>query len=80
MPWISRALPLAKTAQGCVPVYPHSFLRVNTIFEVIKAAHKRTAWSDKHPAYDIVNGPSGQGVDDLLYTRDHRQRRRLYHE
>lgn len=51
----------------CRPVYPHTFLRVNTIFEVAKAAGLRTAWSDKHPAYDIVNGPSGTGVDDL-YT------------
>jgi len=51
----------------CKPVYPHSFLRVNTIFEVAKAGGLRTAWSDKHPAYDIVNGPSGTGVDDL-YT------------
>jgi hypothetical protein len=51
----------------CKPVYPHSFLRVNTIFEVAKAAGLRTAWSDKHPAYDIVNGPSGAGVEDL-YT------------
>ena len=51
----------------CKPVYPHSFLRVNTIFEVAKAHGLRTAWSDKHPAYDIVNGPSGTGVDDL-YT------------
>jgi hypothetical protein len=42
-------------------------LRVNTIFEVAKAAGLRTAWSDKHPAYDLVNGPSGHGVDDL-YT------------
>src|SRR5262249_42390901 len=41
--------------------------RVNTIFEVIKSAGMRTAWSDKHPAYELVNGPSGQGVDDL-YT------------
>lgn len=48
------------------PVYPHSFLRVNTIFEVAKSAHLRTAWSDKHPAYDLVNGPSGKGVDDLF--------------
>jgi predicted AlkP superfamily pyrophosphatase or phosphodiesterase len=54
-------------SKGCTPVYPHSFLRVNTIFEVIKAAGGRTAWSDKHPAYDLVNGPSGVGVDDL-YT------------
>src|SRR5262245_10558941 len=47
-------------------VYPHSFLRVNTIFEVAKQAHLHTAWSDKHPAYEIVSGPSGQGVDDLF--------------
>jgi len=60
------ALPL-DPAHGCVPVYPHSYLRVNTIFEVAKAAGLRTAWSDKHPSYDLVNGPSGHGVDDL-YT------------
>jgi Type I phosphodiesterase / nucleotide pyrophosphatase len=60
------ALPL-DPAKGCTPVYPHSYLRVNTIFEVIKAHGLRTAWSDKHLAYDIVNGPSGHGVDDL-YT------------
>ena len=52
--------------RGCTPVYPHQFLRVNTIFEVVKAAGGRTAWADKHPAYDIVNGPSGAGVDDLF--------------
>lgn len=49
------------------PVYPHSFLRVPTIFEVVKRAGGRTAWCDKHLAYEIVNGPSGKGVDDL-YT------------
>ncbi len=48
-------------------MYPHSFLRVNTIFEVIKQAGGRTAWADKHPSYELVNGPSGSGVDDL-YT------------
>ena len=53
-------------ANGCKPVYPHSFLRVNTVFEVAKAAGMRTAWSDKHPAYELVNGPSGKGVDDLF--------------
>jgi Type I phosphodiesterase / nucleotide pyrophosphatase len=51
----------------CVPVFPHSALKTNTIFEVIKARGGRTAWADKHPAYDLVNGPSGKGVDDL-YT------------
>src|SRR5215469_16050530 len=54
-------------SKGCTPVYPHSFLRVNTIFEVARNAGLYTAWSDKHPSYDIVNGPSGTGVDDL-YT------------
>src|SRR5262249_36520402 len=60
-------LPLRKTADRCVPVYPHSFLRVNTIFAVAHEAGLRTAWSDKHPAYELLNGPSGNGVDDL-YT------------
>ena len=53
-------------ANGCKAVYPHEFLRTNTIFEVAKAAGMKTAWSDKHPAYEIVNGPSGKGVDDLF--------------
>jgi hypothetical protein len=51
---------------GFTPVYPHQFLRVNTIFEVIHEAGLHTAWSDKHPAYDLVNGPSGKGVEDLF--------------
>jgi hypothetical protein len=54
-------------SKGCAPVYPHNYLRVNTIFEVIHAAGMRTAWCDKHLSYEIVNGPSGVGVDDL-YT------------
>src|SRR5215469_15613576 len=60
------ALPL-DGSQGCKPVYPHSFLRVNTIFEVARQAGLYTAWSDKHPAYDLVDGPSGTGIADL-YT------------
>jgi hypothetical protein len=52
---------------NCVPLFPHSALRTNTIFEVVRAEGGRTAWADKHPAYDLVNGPSGKGVDDL-YT------------
>jgi len=55
-------------ADGCTSrVYPHQFPRVNNIFEIVKAAGGRTAWSDKHPAYEFLNGPSGTGVDDL-YT------------
>ena len=34
---------------------------------MVKSKGGRTAWADKHPAYDLVNGPSGKGVDDL-YT------------
>ena len=50
----------------CRPVYPHQYLRVNTVFEVAKQAGLHTAWSDKHPAYEILNGPSGHGLDDLF--------------
>jgi len=50
---------------GCKPVYPHEYLRVNTIFEVVKANGGRTAWIDKHPSYEWTNGPSGKGVDDF---------------
>ena len=60
-------LPLTLAGGQCVPVYPHQFIKVNTIFEVIRAHGGRTAWADKHPAYEILNGPSGAGVDDL-YT------------
>ncbi|TDN57783.1 alkaline phosphatase family protein [Paraburkholderia sp. BL10I2N1] len=60
-------LPLRKTASGCEKVWPHLYLKngTNTIFEIIHEAGLRTAWSDKHPAYEIVNGPSGQGLDEL---------------
>ena len=50
---------------GCAPVYPHTYLRDNTIFNVVKNAGGYTAWSDKHPSYDFTNGPSGDGVIDL---------------
>lgn len=50
----------------CKPVYPHQYIKVNTVFEVAKQAGLHTAWSDKHPAYEILNGPSGTGVDDLF--------------
>jgi hypothetical protein len=61
-------LPRGFDAHGkCGPVYPHNAIRSNTIFEVVKTHGGVTAWADKHPAYDLVNGPSGNGVDDL-YT------------
>ena len=62
------ALPNHLDADGnCVRLFPHQAMKSNTIFEVVKANGGHTAWADKHPAYDLVNGPSGKGVDDL-YT------------
>ncbi len=51
--------------RGCTPVYPHHLIRVNTVFEVIRAAGMYTAYSEKRPSYDILNGPSGRGIIDL---------------
>jgi hypothetical protein len=50
---------------GCKTILPHQYLRVNTIFEVVRAAGGRTAWTDKHPSYEWTNGPSGKGVEDF---------------
>jgi hypothetical protein len=50
----------------CVPVFPHEYVRANTIFEIAKAAGLYTAWSDKHPAYEDLSGPSGKGLDELF--------------
>jgi len=47
-------------------VWPHQYLRVNTVFEIVKAAGGRTAWGDKHQSYEILHGPSGKGIDDLF--------------
>jgi hypothetical protein len=58
-------------AQGCKPVFPHQLLRVNTIFEVIKAAKMHTPWTDKQVGYEILNGPSGHGIDDLFLPELH---------
>lgn len=35
--------------------------------QVVHDSGGYTAWADKHPVYDFLNGPSGKGVDDL-YT------------
>jgi hypothetical protein len=59
-------LPLAVVNGKCTPIFPHSFLKVNTIFNVAHDAGLYTAWSDKHPAYEIVRGPANTGADDLF--------------
>ena len=69
-------LPRRKNEYGqCVAVFPHNAIRTNTVFEVVKSKGGRTAWADKHPAYDIINGNSpstqptngpGTNVDDFF--------------
>jgi len=59
--------PLASSPKApCSTVAPHEFPRVNNVFELVKEEGGRTAWSDKHPAYEFLMGPSGDGVDDLF--------------
>jgi hypothetical protein len=58
-------LPMWVKDGNCVPFFPHEFLRVNTLFEVVKMHGGHTAWSDKHPSYELLNGPSGKGLDEL---------------
>jgi hypothetical protein len=53
-------------ANGCNPVYPWNFIRVNTAFGVINAAGGYTAWIDKHPSYSMVGGPGGTGLNDYF--------------
>lgn len=50
----------------CKPIYPHEYLKVNTVFNVAHEHGLWTAWSDKHPAYEVLDGPSGNGVNDLF--------------
>lgn len=52
--------------QNCKPVYPWNFSRDNTIYGVIHAAGGYTAWSDKHPSYSSVGGPTGTSSDSNL--------------
>jgi hypothetical protein len=57
-------------ARGCTAVYPWNFIRTNTVYGVIHAAHGYTAWSDKHPAYASVAGPNSHGADNLAENLD----------
>ena len=50
----------------CAPIYPNQYIHVNTVLEVVHQHRMLTAWSDKHPAYQILSGPSGKGVDDYF--------------
>jgi predicted AlkP superfamily pyrophosphatase or phosphodiesterase len=65
-----QAIPHALINGVCKQVFPHNYVKTNTLFEVVKqnVRHARTAWSDKHAwGYDWLNGPSGTGVDDMAH-------------
>jgi hypothetical protein len=65
-------LPETLVGGRCQPLWPHEYLRVNTVFGVLHANGHRTAWIDKHPAYEILNGPGtpatgpGRNIDDFF--------------
>ena len=50
-------------ANGCAPVLPWNFVRVNSIFGIVHASGGYVAWSDKHPSYSSVAGHGGK-LDD----------------
>ena len=53
-------------SQGCAPVFPWNFVRVNSIFSVIHSAGGFAAWSDKHPAYaSVASGIGPKALDDF---------------
>lgn len=54
---------------NCTEIYPHMRLRVNTVFEVVRATGPQTAYADKHPAYDLVRGPSGTGFSEGYFPK-----------
>lgn len=53
---------------GCKPVWPWEFVRVNSIFSVIHQAGGFAAWSDKHPAYSSVASGIGPAALDDFYA------------
>lgn len=70
-------LPQERIKGRCEPLWPHNYLLVNTVFGVLHGHGLRTAWIDKHPAYDILNGPGGpaegpgRNIDDFFAPEVH---------
>ena len=53
----------------CAPLWPNNFTRTNTLFAVLHGRGMRTAWSDKHPAYDIINGNDPDNFPTMLMSK-----------
>lgn len=60
-------LPQAIINGKCTNIYPHMRTRVNTAFEVVVGAGYKTAYTDKHPSYDLMRGPSGNGLSEAYF-------------
>ena len=59
------AIELTETVTVPAGLKPHDLLRVPTLFEAAKAKGLKTAFISKHVGYEILQGPSGQGIDRL---------------
>jgi predicted AlkP superfamily pyrophosphatase or phosphodiesterase len=59
------AIELTETVTVPPGLKPHELLRVPTLFEAAKAKGLKTAFISKHIGYEILQGPSGQGIDRL---------------
>src|SRR6266567_8346807 len=59
------AIEITETVTVPPGLRPHDLLKVPTLFEAAKAKGLKTAFISKHIGYEILQGPSGQGIDHL---------------
>lgn len=59
------AIEITETVTVPPGLKPHDLLKVPTLFEAAKAKGLKTAFISKHIGYEVVQGPSGKGVDQL---------------
>jgi predicted AlkP superfamily pyrophosphatase or phosphodiesterase len=59
------AIEITETVTVPPGLKPHDLLRVPTIFDAARAKGLKTAFISKHAGYEILQGPSGHGIDRL---------------
>ncbi|HXP75865.1 MAG TPA: alkaline phosphatase family protein [Stellaceae bacterium] len=59
------AIEITETVTVPPGLKPHDLLKVPTLFEAAKAKGLKTAFVSKHIGYEILQGPSGKGIDNL---------------
>ncbi|MGH7126918.1 MAG: alkaline phosphatase family protein, partial [Stellaceae bacterium] len=59
------AIEITETVTVPPGLKPHDLLKVPTLFEAAKAKGLKTAFVSKHIGYEVLQGPSGKGVDQL---------------